>query len=167
LPYPVQPSGKGRPAVNQIAEIYLRQKQYCKRGPDLLGFSTMKHGSRRILALLLLFVNITGLVVSFSENVLCAGEPPGAHQHMGSSPTHDSVQTHDSTCPGAPSPSSHSPSDHFCTGDCGCPCQAPLSPSLIVISYSPLFDILRHADPVRYIPEVYLSLFVPPDSATV
>lgn len=126
----------------------------------------MKFKSRRILALLLLFVTISGLVVSFGENVLCAGELPGAHETANASHEHDTAQTHDSDCPGAPSPA-HSPSDHFCVGDCGCPCQAPLSQPPMVVKHSPSFTYLYHTELTRYIPEVYLSLFVPPDSATI
>jgi hypothetical protein len=125
----------------------------------------MKCESRRILALLLLFVTITGLVVTFGENVLCAGELPGVHDTAKASPGHDREQMHDSDCPGAPSPS-HSPNDHFCAGDCGCPCQAPLPSSALTFTYSRSFTYLYHAEPTRHIPEVYLSLFVPPDSAT-
>jgi len=125
----------------------------------------MKCDSRRIIALLLLFVTVAGLVMSFGENVLCAGEPPGAHGKVYASSAHDSEQNHDSTRPDAPSPP-NDPSDHFCTGDCGCPCQAPLSTSPVVVSYSPTFTYLYHAEVTRHIPEVYLSLFVPPDSAT-
>jgi hypothetical protein len=126
----------------------------------------MKFQSRRILAVLLLFATITGLVVSFGENVLCAGELPGAHGAADTSHEHQTAQTHDSDCPTAPSPS-HAPSDHFCVGDCGCPCQAPLSPSPLVVNHSPSFTYLHHAERTPYIPEVYLSLFVPPDSAAV
>jgi hypothetical protein len=120
--------------------------------------------SQRIAALLLLFVTISGLVMAFGENVLCAGELPGAHEKAHSSPLHDTEQIQDSTCPCAPSPD-HSPSDHFCTGDCGCPCQAPLTSSAPAFSHSGSFTYLYHTEHTRYIPEVYLSLFVPPDSA--
>jgi hypothetical protein len=117
----------------------------------------MKFESRRIIALLLLFVSITGLVVSFGASILCAGELPGAHASLG----HDTPQVKDSNCPCSPSPS-NSPSDHFCDGDCGCPCQAPLSFPMVSVSYSPLLVSLQHAEPVRFIPEVYLSKFIPP-----
>lgn len=126
----------------------------------------MKSKPRRIRALLLLFVTITGLVVSFSENVLCAGEPPGAHEKATVSPLHDTEQIHDSGCPCAPSPS-HSPNDHSCVGDCGSPCQAPLPSSTITLTHSRSFTYLFHVERTRYIPEVYLSLFVPPDSVAV
>lgn len=126
----------------------------------------MRFESRRIMALLLLFVSITGLVVSFGENVLCAGELPGAHPTATVLHEHTSPQLKDSNCPCAPSPPD-SPSDHFCVGDCGCPCQAPLSPSPMVVKHSPSFTYLYHTELARYIPEVYLSLFVPPDSAAV
>jgi len=126
----------------------------------------MKCEARRIPAMLLLFVTITSLVVSFGENLLCAGELPGAHGTANTSHEHDMSQTHDSDCPCTPSPS-QSTGDHFCVGDCGCPCQAPLSPSPMVVSYSPSFTYLYHAEITRHIPEVYPSLFVPPDSASV
>jgi hypothetical protein len=123
----------------------------------------MRYESRRILALLLLFVTITGLVMSFGENMLCAGELPGAHETAAVSSPHDTEQIHDSNCPCAPSPS-HSPSDHFCTGDCGCPCQAPLPSTALTFSCSRSFTYLYPAEATRHMPEVYLSLFVPPDS---
>jgi hypothetical protein len=125
----------------------------------------MKCASRRIRALLLLFVTITGLVVSSGENVVCAGEPPGTHGKASSSPSDDSGQIHDSGCPCAPS-QSHSPNDHSCVGDCGSPCHAPLPSSTITLTHSLTFTYQFHVERTRYIPEVYLSLFVPPDSAT-
>ncbi len=122
--------------------------------------------SRQNIALLLLFVTITGFVVSFGENVLCAGELPGVHEVATVSAVYGAEQIHCSSCPSVPSPS-HTPDDHFCTGDCGCPCQAPLSPSPVVVTHSRSFTRLYNAEPAWYIPEVYLSFFVPPDSSTV
>lgn len=124
----------------------------------------MKSESRRIIALLLLFVSMTGLVVTFGESVLCAGEPPGVHETTNLSSGHDLEQIHDSNCPSVPSPS-HSPNDHFCSGDCGCPCQAPLPSPALTFACSRSFTYLCPAEITRHIPEVYLTLFVPPDSA--
>jgi hypothetical protein len=126
----------------------------------------MNPAIRRIFATLLLFVSISGLIVTFSENVLCAGELPGAHQTAESVAVHASDQTRDSSYPCSPSPS-HSPSDHSCAGDCGSPCHAPLPASAITLSHSRSFTYLYHVEQIHYIPVVYLSLFVPPDSATV
>ena len=125
----------------------------------------MKCEVRRIPALLLLLVTITSLVVSFSENLLCAGELPGAHGTADTSHERDMTQTHDSECPCAPSPS-HSPSDHFCVGDFGSPSFAPLPSMGITLTHSRSFTYQYHAELTRHIPEVYLSLFVPPDSAS-
>jgi len=125
----------------------------------------MKCEARRIPAILLLFVIITSLVVSFSENLLCAGEPPGAHGAADTSHERDLPQTHDSEFPCAPSPS-HSPSDHFCVGDFGSPSYAPLPSMGITLTHSRSFTYQYHAELTRHIPEVYLSLFVPPDSAS-
>jgi len=126
----------------------------------------MNFKSRRITALLLLFVAITGVVMTFSENVLCAGELPGTHETGSLSLEHEISQTHDSNGPSAPSPS-HSSDDHFCVGDFGCPCHAPLPSTSFLHTFSRSFSSLYHAEPVRHTPEVYLSLFIPPDSETV
>lgn len=125
----------------------------------------MKFEIRRILAVMLLFVALTGLVLTFSENVLCAGELPGAHETT-ISHEQKSQQAQDSMCPCAPSQSNTS-DDHSCPGDCGCPCNAPLLSALITLIDSRSFTYLYHAELTRYIPNVYLSFFVPPDSATV
>lgn len=125
----------------------------------------MKYEPRRILALVLLFVTMAGLTVSFGENVLCAGELPGAHAAENVSHPHDSDRDSDCERPCTPSPG-HSPSDHFCAGDCGCPCQAPLTSPTTTFTHTRIFTYLFLAELTRYIPEVYLSLFVPPDSAS-
>jgi len=121
----------------------------------------MKFEPRRITALLLLLVTITGLFMSLSEEVFCAGEYPGAHETAAASYASGQAQFHDSNCPAVPSPS-HSPDDHLCTGDCSCPCQAPLSFPIIAVSYSPQIVFLQHAEPARFVPEVYLPKFIPP-----
>jgi hypothetical protein len=125
----------------------------------------MHRDPRRIIALLLLFVTLTGLVMSFGESVVCAGEFPGTHEKVVSMHGHDSQQVHDTACPSSPS-QSHSPNDHVCIDDCGCPCHAPLLSSSVTLTHSLSFTYLFHAELTRHIPEVYLSLFVPPDSAT-
>jgi hypothetical protein len=124
----------------------------------------MHPGTRRIKALLLLLIAITGMVMTFGESVVCAGELPGAHETAVSMHGHDSQQVHDSRCPNAPS-QPHSSDDHVCVDDCGCPCHAPLLSSPITLTYSLSFTYLHNAVQTQYIPEVYLSLFVPPDSA--
>jgi len=121
--------------------------------------------TRRIFATLLLFVTIIGLVMSFGENVLCAGELPGAHDTVARSHEHAMSQSNESSCPCDQSPSDSS-SDHFCIGDCGCPCHAPLLSSAITLTQSSSSTCIFYTEQTRHIPEVFLSLFVPPDSAT-
>lgn len=151
---------------NKRVILHLKTKYYCKRVADLLMLQLMKFEARRILATLLLFVSITGLVVSFGETVLCAGELPVSQVTINAPHQHDMPQVDDSNCPCPPSPSD-SQSDHFCDGDCGCPCHAPLPSGFISFNHSRSFTCLFHVDVTRHIPEVYISLFVPPDSATV
>ena len=120
--------------------------------------------TRRIKALLLLFIAISGLAISFGESIVCAGELPGAHETTATMHGHDSQQDHDGTCPSVPS-QSHPSNNHVCVDDCGCPCHAPLLSSPITLTYSHSFTYLHYTEQTRHIPEVYLSLFVPPDSA--
>jgi hypothetical protein len=143
-----------------------RRLSYCKQAPGLLVLHRMKLHSRRIISLLLLLVTINGLLVTFGENVHCTGELPDAHQRAHLFLVNNMAQIYDNNRPSVPSPSNKA-NDHFCTGDCGCPCQAPLAPAPMAFNYSPTFTCLFNSEIIRYIPEVYLSLFVPPDSATV
>ena len=48
-----------------------------------------------------------------------------------------------------------------------CSCHAPLTIQSFQISYNPIILNLCTFDPFKFLPEVYLSLFVPPDSAAV
>ena len=132
----------------------------------MLGSQNMKFELRRIIAILLLFVTINGLGISVAESIVCAGELPGDHESVNISYNHNTQQVHDSTCPSAPS-QSNSTDDHYCFDDCDCPCNAPLPSRLITHSISRLFTPLVHTEQTRNIPEVYLSLFVPPDSTNV
>jgi hypothetical protein len=125
----------------------------------------MKSESTRIIAMLLLFVIVIGLAMSFGEDVVCAGEPPGAHAASRSLPAHDMGRSHDeSDRSGVPS-SSHSPNDHICFGVCNGACHAPLASTPLVFTYSPVLTNLCSPEIIQYIPEVFLSLFVPPDSS--
>ena len=43
-----------------------------------------------------------------------------------------------------------------------CACHAPLTMQQFQLSYNPVISDLSMADPFRYLPEVYLSKFIPP-----
>lgn len=123
----------------------------------------MEFKTRRIMATMLLLVAIFGMVMSFSESVSCAGELPGAHESVGISHDHETQQVH---CNNSASDPSRSTDGHTCLDDCCCPCHAPLLNISVVISNSQPFTYLSPVEKTLYIPEVYLSLFVPPDSST-
>ena len=123
----------------------------------------MRFSPRRLIALLLLTVTFCGLLTSFSENVVCAGELPGVHESASATCDHDNVQPYDGGTPSAPD--SHSSGDHICLGDCGCPCHAPLPSPLTSFTVTRSHTVLMTAESHLILPEVYLSLFVPPDIA--
>ncbi|MHB1014765.1 MAG: hypothetical protein ACYC2W_05760 [Desulfurivibrionaceae bacterium] len=124
----------------------------------------MKSEFRRIIAPMLLFVAIFGLAMSFGKDVVCAGELPSAQETVSSFFTENPGSIHDSNCLCGPAPS-HAQDDHVCFGGCNGPCHAPLASTPATFTYSPFFISLHPAEITRHIPEVYLSLFVPPDAA--
>jgi hypothetical protein len=120
----------------------------------------MRFSPRRLIALLLLAVTFCGLLTSFSENVVCAGELPGVHESA-TTCDHDGTQISHGGTPDTPD--THPAGDHICLGDCGCPCHAPLPSVLLSFSISRISTRFAATEPVHFLPEVYLSLFDPPD----
>ena len=137
-----------------------------KKSLNSYVYSIMKFEFRRIISLMLLFVAIIGLAMSFGEDIVCAGELPNAHEAVSSFLAQGSAQVHDSNCPCAPAPS-HAQDDHVCFGGCNGPCHAPLASTPANFDYPQSFVSRYPAEIARHIPEVYLSLFVPPDAATL
>jgi hypothetical protein len=126
----------------------------------------MKFESTRIIAMLLLLVTFIGFAMSLGENVACAGDAPGTHDASHSSFAHEGRNPDDHDRSGTSS-SSHSPNDHFCFGVCDGACHAPLASTPLIFTYSPVFTCLCSPEITPYIPEVFLSLFVPPDVSIV
>ena len=127
-------------------------------------FFTMRFEFRRIIASMFLFVAVIGLAMSFGEDVVCAGELPGAQETVASFFTEQPGSIHDGDCPCTPAPS-HAQDDHVCFGGCNGPCHAPLASVSATFAYSPFLISLHRTEITRHIPEVHLSFFVPPDAA--
>jgi len=64
--------------------------------------------------------------------------------------------------PCSPDSGRHDPSHDSCSD---CPCHSPLPPTVIKVSVVTSEINNSHSDPSLYFPEVYLSLFDPPDVA--
>lgn len=63
-------------------------------------------------------------------------------------------------CPSAPH-EQHKDYDG-CDICCNCSCHAPLTAQPFQLSYNPMVLDLNTSDPFKYLPEVYLSKFIPP-----
>lgn len=126
----------------------------------------MKSEFRRIIGPMLLCVALIGLAMSCGEDVVCAGELPCAQETVSSFFAETPMSVHDSNCPCAPAPS-HAQGDDVCFGGCNGPCHAPLASTPATFAYLPFSISLHPAEITPHIPEVYLSLFVPPDAATI
>ena len=68
-------------------------------------------------------------------------------------------------CPCTP-PGQHEGHDG-CDTCVNCTCHAPFAMQPFQLSYNPVIVDLHISVPLNFLPEVYLSLFVPPDSAAV
>ena len=62
-----------------------------------------------------------------------------------------------------PPPIQHEDNDG-CDTCVNCPCHAPLTAQQLVLSYDPIVVSLRLSDPYHYLPEVFLSKFIPPQN---
>lgn len=51
-----------------------------------------------------------------------------------------------------------------CDNCINCACHAPLGVQQLVISYDPIVLSLHLSDPYQYLPEVFLSKFIPPQN---
>lgn len=63
-------------------------------------------------------------------------------------------------CPCTP-PAEHKDYDG-CDTCINCACHAPLAVQQLVVHYNPIILSLGFSDPYQYLPEVYLSKFIPP-----
>ena len=111
----------------------------------------------RVLLLVMLTVTIHG--VHESTHAMQSKMTEVREQAL---PSDISVYHH---CPGSPL-EQHKDCDD-CDTCINCVCNASLTIKPFQFSYNPSILDLSSSDPFRFSPEVYLSLFVPPDSATL
>lgn len=110
---------------------------------------------------LILFVLLTTMISSvygteFTMECHAAGtKPPASYSDV--SPQHE--------CPCSPD-EQHGDHDG-CVQCVNCACHAPLTSQPILLVYNPVIATLRALTPLAILPEVFLSLFVPPDSTTI
>ncbi len=116
---------------------------------------------RKFNAVLLLVV-----IVTVSATGICRGQHgmgqsrDDAHCRQGEARSLYAVT--DGCCPSSPV-EEHSDENH-CAASCYCQCHLPLFPEAVVINHSPEVTLLSLSDPVRFLPEVYLPKFVPPQN---
>jgi len=98
-------------------------------------------------------------------SVLCDGACRGAHAMDSSGangPTAVRSLTADHGCPCCPD--SHHDSDDVCDDCVNCLCHASITPQGLLLSYLPVFSEIVSSDSFKFLPEVYLPKFVPPQS---
>jgi hypothetical protein len=90
----------------------------------------------------------------------------GAHEsaHAMQKPIPSASTTLESRTPHAPpcTPFNHHQDYDGCDSCVNCACHASLTVKLFQLSYNPTITELQTADPFRFLPEVYLTRFIPP-----
>ncbi|PKN16446.1 MAG: hypothetical protein CVU66_00920 [Deltaproteobacteria bacterium HGW-Deltaproteobacteria-23] len=98
--------------------------------------------------------------------VMLAVTIQGAHEsaHALQTPAHaassaeEAPASHDTPC----TPFEHHQDYDGCDSCVNCPCHASFTIQPLQLSYNPVISDLHTFDPFKYLPEVYLSKFVPP-----
>lgn len=102
----------------------------------------------RLILVIMLTVAINGMHESahaMQNNVVSADDKDISEPHQ---------------CPCTPL-DQHQDSDG-CDTCVNCACHAPLSSGLILFSYNPIIRDLLTTEPFKFLPEVYLTKFIPP-----
>ena len=119
---------------------------------------------RQITAICLLVTILLGMVVVCNAHNTTTDNidmPTSAIQSLDSE---NSAQACGNCCPCSPVKSK---SDNSGKNTCHSFCHAPLAVTPLFFSFVRPFTYLHSAEIILYFPKVYLSLFVPPDSAAI
>jgi hypothetical protein len=109
----------------------------------------------RLLLMSILLVAVNGVFASSHSMQSClSAAMDSAITRVESSAPH--------VYPSAP-PEQHDDYDN-CDTCIGCPCHASLVAQQLLHNYTPFVLSLRLSDPYQYIPEVFLSKFIPPQN---
>lgn len=118
---------------------------------------------RRITVFSLLMAIMLGMVTVCCSHTAVTHDAETSLSVCPAQETEHSAQLHTDE---APCGSPESDSDHDCGHACQGPCHAPLSGSPVVVTRTSSFTCLNPSELTWYLPQVYLSLVVPPDSVT-
>ena len=116
------------------------------RKPILLKFFS------RLLLLVVFTVTLNGVHESAHAMQGHVAEAAGKDVHSEISASHQ--------CPCTPL-EQHSDYDD-CDTCVNCACHAPLTVQPLKLVYNPIIEVLSTYDPFKFLPEVYLSKFIPP-----
>jgi hypothetical protein len=119
----------------------------------------MSQVTNKMVAVLMVMVM---LVISISCDCGTASASDSADASVKAKQTVSKADGCASHCPGCPD-SDDSDSGHC--DSCSCPCHAPLSVQPIRLTFSELVSPLAFHEPFIYLPQVYLSKFIPPQNA--
>lgn len=113
----------------------------------------------KLTSLILFVVILTATITCVCENAHAAeSRLPAA----GELTSHQECATASDPCPSCPLDQRHDNNDCDTCADCAC--HASLTIQQFQLSHTPLFFGLNASEPFKYLPEVYLSKFIPPQN---
>jgi hypothetical protein len=156
-----------------LNRVYVNEKCPVRRMTVLMFLTALRHFDNitilimrkhlplNIISRLILLVLLTAIINGVCGNT----HAMDSHASGPCSPTNYSDVTSPHECPCSPD-GQHS-DDDGCSRCVNCACHAPLIMNRFQLVYTPVIADLQIITPLTVLPEVFLSLFVPPDSADV
>lgn len=150
------------PASNSLPQIVTKKALLFL--PCRTYAFTMHLLVRRIAAFSILMTILVGMVTVCNAHSIISDNESTSLSASQKPDAQDVAQAHGDACPCSPSlPHTDHSHDHACQSCC----HAPLVVSPILFICARSFTYLHPVEVTGFIPTVYLSLFVPPDSTTV
>lgn len=109
----------------------------------------------RLLVIIMVITVLHGVhecAHAMQHYVVSTSDPAVSHSELSAS--------HEPPCT---PPAQHKDSDG-CDSCINCPCHAPLDVPQLGLNYNPIILSLGFSDPYQYLPEVFLSKFIPPQN---
>lgn len=107
----------------------------------------------KLIAAVLLLVMLTVTINGAHESAHAMQSPVTTTSSAAEAPA-----PHDTPC----TPFEHHQDNDGCDSCVNCVCHVSLTVQLFQLSYNPVISELQTADPFRFLPEVYLTRFIPP-----
>jgi len=169
----IEMSSRNFPLFSKFARSYFTVLCYCRENQiKPKQNEPIQQGSLLKMNLIMKRITAFGLLLTIMLGMITVCCAHNISSHDAKTSISFSHLEEMESCPqaqgdGSPSSPDNSHSGHSCEHACHCSCHAPLAGSPILFNRAISFTLLNQSEITWYLPKVYLSLFVPPDSTNV